>query len=500
MSEIQDALHELASARLTPTVLNALDFVVPGEWYDAHSLEDVIEHSLEVDDPVEAARIKERAEALWEERPHYRRALTVFRAADSFDKATAAAVMAAKAGSAFSFLGILDRFTPKPDTSQAIDAALKLTAEVLGFALLRGIPVTSLTEAKAFPATLATYARADMMRLAAWITIDGMLPLGPDFVAKIRETVRTVDLSVITNNKLFQQLKEMLPGGSDEDHKNFVLAALDSGQAFLTEFVKARGIEPADVMDSLGGVVNIAESGAELLAATLDATTNYYAHTGLQSVARVLVMDAAAELEGEPAVVGEVVGDPEETKGLSPWFAAAGAAAVGAGGLAVGSLLLRRRGDGAGIEEGGGAFWDDGEAVDADGDGIPDISDDALMARELAAEMLDRELEDYDDPNLPGGDADAGGDPRRRQRMRQRRQQRMGRARQMRQQRGGRGRRAQTRRQGRRRGPNRRRQRKGQLQQDNERMGGQVRQQRQRRRGGGGGGGRGGRGGRRGRR
>ena len=43
----------------------------------------------------------------------------------------------------------------------------------------------SLAEAKAFPAALATYAKSDMMRLAAWITIDGMLPLGPAFIQKI---------------------------------------------------------------------------------------------------------------------------------------------------------------------------------------------------------------------------------------------------------------------------------------------------------------------------
>ncbi len=151
MSEIQDALHELASARLTPAMLNALDFIVPGEWDDVHSLEEVIESSLEIDDPAEVARIKARAEELYAQHKHYSRALMAFRAADKVDKAAAAAVMASKAGSAISFLGLLERFTPKPDTTQALDAALKLAAEVLAFAQLRGIPVSSLTRPRRSP-------------------------------------------------------------------------------------------------------------------------------------------------------------------------------------------------------------------------------------------------------------------------------------------------------------------------------------------------------------
>ncbi|HHO54039.1 MAG TPA: hypothetical protein ENK18_25005 [Deltaproteobacteria bacterium] len=480
MSEIQDALHELASARLTPAMLNALDFIVPGEWDDVHSLEEVIESSLEIDDPAEVARIKARAEELYAQHKHYSRALMAFRAADKVDKAAAAAVMASKAGSAISFLGLLERFTPKPDTTQALDAALKLAAEVLAFAQLRGIPVSSLTEAKAFPATLATYARADLMRLAAWMMIDGILPLGPEFVSKIKEIVSGVDTSSLTNNALFQQLRELMPGSSDDDRKGFILSTLDSGEAFLAEFVKARGIEPEDILDALGSAMEIANSSAELLAATLDATTDYYAHTGVQSVARVLVHDAAASLEGEP--MPTVVGETEGDGGLSPWFkGAAVAAGAGAAGVAIGGMMLRRRGDGAGIEEGGGAWLDDDE-VDADGDGLPDLSDDAFAARELAAEMLDREVEDLEDPDLDEGDLSSE-QIERRDRLRARRRRRIQRAQQMRRQRGGPGMRARAGRRRRRRGPGRRAGRVAALRQENMRLKRQIAGGRRRRRG-----------------
>ena len=175
MADIQQLLAELSTARVTPAVLRALDFVVPGEWVNVTSLEQAIEAYLGVTDPSQVAQIKERSLALWQQRPNYSRAVTVFKAVDTADIAVAAAVAASAVPSWNPFAKI----TPKADTIQALDAALKLAAEVAAFALLRGIPAATLAEAQAFPAALATYAKADMMRLAAWITIDGILPLGP---------------------------------------------------------------------------------------------------------------------------------------------------------------------------------------------------------------------------------------------------------------------------------------------------------------------------------
>ncbi|MCA9495143.1 MAG: hypothetical protein KC621_34685, partial [Myxococcales bacterium] len=296
MSDIQQQLAGLADAKVTPMVLGALDYVVPGEWTNVTSLDQAIEVYLGVTDPAEVARIKERSLALFHNEPHYARAIKVFAAVDTADKVAAAAVAANQVGGALSFLSIFSKVTPKPDTTQAIDAALKLAAEVAAFALLRGLPVHSLAEAQAFPAALATYAKADMMRLAAWITIDGILPLGPAFIQKIGEIVRGVDTSILTSNPLFGSIKDLLPGGNPEEQKGFILSTLDSGAAYVSEFVAARGLTQQSLANQLGSLVNVADKGMDVLAATLDATTDYYTHTGLQSVARVLVHDAQESL------------------------------------------------------------------------------------------------------------------------------------------------------------------------------------------------------------
>jgi hypothetical protein len=406
VSDIQILLQQLGDARITPMVLDTLDYVVPGEWSNHTSLEAVIEANLGVTDPAEVARIKERAELLYASQPHYSRAVRIFAAADSVDKVAAAAVMANQVGESFQLFGVLNRFTPKPETTQAIDAALKLSAEVVAFALLRGIPVTDLAEAKAFPATLATYARADMMRLAAWMSLDGLLPLGPEFISKIRAVIADVDFSKVTDNALFAQLKGLMPGTSPDEQKGFILSTLEAGSSYVQEFVSARGLTQDGLASAVGGVMDVGDKGLDLLAATVDASTNYFEHTGIQSVARVLVHDAQEALAaGEAAPEGVVVASaesPEETSQGGSWFKNAAAVAVGAaGGIAIGSLLVRGKAEAASPEAGGpdadaeGLDFDDDDD-DLDDDAVDDeldgLDDNALEARENALRMKARRL------------------------------------------------------------------------------------------------------------
>jgi len=405
MSDIQILLNQLADSRVTPAVLGALDYVVPGEWENHTSLEAIITSNLGISDAAEVARVKERAEALYASQPHYARAVRIFSAADSVDKVAAAAVLANQVGESFQLLGVLNRFTPKPETTQAIDAALKLAAEVVAFALLRGIPVTDLAEAKAFPATLATYARADMMRLAAWMTLDGLLPLGPEFVSKIGEVIEDVDLSAMTDNALFAQLKGLMPGSTPDEQKGFILSTLSSGSAYVSEFVAARGLTREGLAKNVGSVMDVGGKGLDLMAATIDGSTNYFEHTGIQSVARVLVHDAQASLAAdEPApevaeVPVEVDADGSEGGG---WFKKAAAVAVGAaGGIAVGAMLLKGKAEAATPEEGGADpeleddldFGDDDDGWEDEEDPeVDDLDDNALEARENALRMKARRL------------------------------------------------------------------------------------------------------------
>ncbi len=401
MSAIQQELAALGEAKITPAVLGALDYVVPGEWHNSTSLEQIIEHNLEVTDPTEVAAIKERAEALYGAQPHYARALSVYRGADTVDRIAAAAVIASQMGSSFAVFKVLDRFTPKPDTTQAIDAALKLTAEFVAFAQLRGIPVASLQEAKAFPATLATYAKADMMRIAAWLALDGLVPLGPDFLIKVKSLVSSVPTAALTSNTLFQQLTPLLPKGSAEDQKGFILGALDSASDWVSSFVSSTGLTQEGLVSSVGGVLNVADSGLDVLAATLDATTNYFEHTGVQSVARVLVHDAQQSLADgeaapEPVAINNDVNEPEQ--GAGRWFkTAAMVGAAGAAGMAtiaIGSMLFKSRAEAATPEEGDMErdVADLGHDDDLDDDSLDGLTENQLGAREAGLQMNARRL------------------------------------------------------------------------------------------------------------
>lgn len=382
MADIQQLLGELAGSRITPAVLGALDYVVPGEWTNVTSLDAAIASYLGVTDPAETARIRERALALWQQRPHYQRAVTVFQAVDTADVAIAAAVAASAVPSWNPFAKV----TPKADTLQALDAALKLAAEVAAFALLRGVPVTSIAAAQAFPAALATYAKADMMRLAAWIAIDGLLPLGPDFVQKMMSIVQGVDASTLASNPLYGAVKGYLPGGTVEEQKGFLQSTMGAGASWVSEFVKARGLTQAGLAGSLASFVGAADKGFDVLAAALDASTSYYAHTGVQSVARALVHDAQESLAANEVVAAAA--PPAPVAEGSSWFTkvamggAAAAAVAGVAGVAGATALWNA--------------WNSDDDDDDKDDATPDpalaqLDDNALAAREAALEMQARQ-------------------------------------------------------------------------------------------------------------
>lgn len=420
VSDIRTLLTGLRGSTVTPAVLRALDTLVPGEWVDVTSLEDAVRAYLGVDDPAEIARIAERAAHLWSAKPHYARAVRIYQAVDTADRVAAAAIVANQAGRSISLLGVLSRVTPKPDTTQAIDAALKLAAEVAAFATLRGLPTASLAEAQAFPATLGSYAKADLMRLAAWITIDGLLPLGPDFVQKIVAWVSQSDASALAANPLFQSLGAEIPGESPDAQRSFVVSALSSGATYVQEFVRARGITQAGLAGQLGAALNATDTAFDLLAVALDAVTDYYTHTGIQSVARVLVHDAQESL-----AAGEVVaaGAPTPTEEGTSWFRTA-ASVAGVGAVVGAGALLWNAWNREDPEE-------EDAADDADDPELDDLDENALAAREQAVELQAREV-------IGGAGTDTEKEALLRQLRRQRRRLRMARRR-MRARGGGRG-------------------------------------------------------------
>lgn len=299
MSEIvtiSGEVEALPVKGITVMALRALDFVVPGQWVNTTDFDEMIRRTTGAEGP-DVAEIRRRAELIYgAPDARYRKALKVYRAVDIMDKGVAVAAMANKIGQSVSFLKVLNKLTPKADTTQSVDAGLKFVAEVVAFFMIHGMPRDGV---RAFGASLKDYAKADLMRLSAWVVFDGLIPLGPDFVEKIGEGIGKLSAGKLGNNKLFSAISGSLPGKSVDDKRGFITAALANSSAWINDFVDSRGLTQEMVASKLKAVIGVSDNGLDYLAAALDAGTNYYAHTGTQTVARSVIAHAHRDLQAE---------------------------------------------------------------------------------------------------------------------------------------------------------------------------------------------------------
>jgi len=95
-----------------------------------------------------------------------------------------AAALANKVGEKIGFW-VLNRITPKADKAQTIDLSLKLVTELVAFCQIN-IPGDSIGD---FVASLADYSGESLMRMVALVCVDGLIPLGPDFILKALSTL-----------------------------------------------------------------------------------------------------------------------------------------------------------------------------------------------------------------------------------------------------------------------------------------------------------------------
>lgn len=294
------AVHALPTEGLTVQALRALDSIVPGTWQNTTSFKTMLEEVSGEKNPVVIAALMQRAIAL--DATHldsYGRALQVYRLLDSVDQLAAGAAVASKVGSMFGSLGFLQQFTPKPETTQAMDAGLKLMGELLAFGLLNGMPTQGSEGLSRFVGALEDYARYDLMRIAAWVVFDGVIPLGPDFLGKIIGTFSEAANDSLGSNAVFDKLGGQIPGNSVPEKKAFILETLNRTGDFMDRFVKEKGISQDKVMAQVQGVLGVADGGMDYVAAAIDASTDYMTHTGTQTVGRHLAKRTTLALKDE---------------------------------------------------------------------------------------------------------------------------------------------------------------------------------------------------------
>ena len=168
---------------VTVRLLQGLDYIVPGQWQNLTGFDATIRKVTGVTDPVRVQAISKRASELYADTTQgYQRAVWLYTIVDKTDTALAAAALANKIGDRIGFLSFLNKLLPKADNVQSFDLGMKLVVEMLAYAQLNGLPRDGVAQ---FASSLKNYSGANLMRMAALVAVDGVLPLGPDFVTKV---------------------------------------------------------------------------------------------------------------------------------------------------------------------------------------------------------------------------------------------------------------------------------------------------------------------------
>lgn len=289
-----EIVDQLPTNNMTIMVLKSLDFVVPGQWKNTVGFVNTIREVTGETDEDLIQQIGDRAVWLFNDKSQgYQRALWLYQTIDSTDSALGAAALANMVGEKIPLFGFLNKVTPNSEKAQKIDLSLKLIVELVAFCQINGIPGDSIGD---FVGSLADYSGESLMRMAALICLDGLIPLGPNFIESTLSTLGSLSPNELQNNSTFSSISNLIPGGSAGGQLNFISNSFDSVKGWMSEFVSSRNLTRENVLGNLQNFVEFTDDKLDYLAAFLDMTTNYYEHTGVQTLARRLIERAVAEI------------------------------------------------------------------------------------------------------------------------------------------------------------------------------------------------------------
>lgn len=287
-------VDDLPAKNMTTRILGALDWVVPGEWKNLVGFENTIQAVTGETDQKQIQKIGERAIALYNDKKQgYQTAVWLYETIDTTQGLSGAASLINKIGENVSFLHFLTRLTPKADTTQTIDLTMKLAVEILAFTKINGIPGDGMAD---FIKSLSDYRHEALMRMAALVCLDGMIPLGPDFLSKAMSVLDSTGVSGIEKNNKFKAVSELIPGVNPAEQVGYLKRGLTGVQDWVGKFIAQRDLSVDKIVGNLKQHVDGIEGKLDYVAAFLDMTCNYYEHTGTQTVARSLISRAAGEV------------------------------------------------------------------------------------------------------------------------------------------------------------------------------------------------------------
>ena len=291
---IFELVDELPTGGITVMALRSLDFAVPGQWNNLVGFNNTIKAVTGETDEALVQQIGERAVALYNDSSQgYQRAMWLYQTVDNASGALGAATLANKVGQDIPFLGMLTKLSPKPERAQSLDLSVKLVVELVAFCQINGLPGDSIGD---FLASLGDYSGESLMRMAALVCFDGLIPLGPDFVLKGLSTVQGMSPSDLDHNSTFKGVSELIPGGNRAGQLSFINESMDSVKGWMTDFVSSRNLTPEKVVDNLTRFVEVSKDKLDYVGAFMDVAVHYYEHTGTQTLARRLIERAVAEI------------------------------------------------------------------------------------------------------------------------------------------------------------------------------------------------------------
>lgn len=291
--KIYELVDKLPKGGITVMALKSLDKFVPGQWDNLVGFDHTIKTVTGETDPAMVQAIGERAITLFNDKGEgYQRALWLYQSVDSASGMLGTAALANRLGQD-TFLGFLKNITPKPEKAQTIDLSVKLVTEIVAFCHINGIPGDSLGD---FLKSLGDYSGESIMRMAALVSFDGVIPLGAEFSSKVLSSIKGMSPSDLDNNRTFKGVKDAIPGDNSKGKLAFITESFESTQSWMDKFVADKGITQGGVVDGLSRFIEGSQSKLDYLGAFLDISAKYYEHTGVQTLARRLIERSFAEL------------------------------------------------------------------------------------------------------------------------------------------------------------------------------------------------------------
>lgn len=291
--KIYEVVDKLPSRGITVMALNSLDKFVPGQWENLVGFDNTIKKVTGETDEAMVQAIAERAITLFNDKSQgYQRAFWLYETVDSASGFLGTAALANRIGQD-SFLGFLKNVTPKPEKAQTIDLTVKLVTEIVAFCHINGIPGDSLGD---FLKALGDYGNESLIRMAALVAFDGLIPLGPSFASSVLTRIKDMTPSDVEGNPTFKKIQKEIPGNNAKGKLAFMTESFESTRGWMEKFVDKHNMTQERILEGLSGFIEGSKSKLDYLGAFLDISVKYYEHTGTQTLARRLIERAVAEI------------------------------------------------------------------------------------------------------------------------------------------------------------------------------------------------------------